>query len=121
MYSIFSKVGMRRGYPALTITFYSILSIAVILLPFAKWGDVAQYIMQNPLPHSGFMLADHMDAGKASILCSCEPVAAMVFGICFFGEIPTVLSITGLIIVLVALAMLVLPEKKTMQKNEKSD
>lgn len=41
MYSIFSKVGMRRGYPALTITFYSILSIAVILLPFAKWGDVA--------------------------------------------------------------------------------
>ena len=63
----------------------------------------------------------YMDAGKASILCSCEPVAAMVFGICFFGEIPTVLSITGLIIVLVALAMLVLPEKKTMQKNEKSD
>ena len=56
MYSIFSKVGMRHGYPALTITFYSILSIAVILLPFAKWGDVAQYIMQNPLPHSGFML-----------------------------------------------------------------
>ena len=45
MYSIFSKVGMKRGYPALTITFYSILSIAVILLPFAKWGDVAQYII----------------------------------------------------------------------------
>ena len=138
MYSIFSKIGMRRGYPALTITFYSILSIAVILLPFAKWGDVAQYIAQSPLSHSGFMLVhslcvavapyafytvalDHMDAGKASILCSCEPVAAMVFGICFFGEIPTVLSITGLIIVLAALAMLVLPEKKTMQKNEKSD
>lgn len=135
MYSIFSKVGMRHGYPALTITFYSILSIAVILLPFAKWGDVAQYIMQNPLPHSGFMLVhslcvavapyafytvalDHMDAGKASILCSCEPVAAMVFGICFFGEIPTVLSITGLIIVLAALAMLVLPEKKTHKKRD---
>lgn len=57
--------------------------------------------MQNPLTHSGFMLVhslcvavapyafytvalDHMDAGKASILCSCEPVAAMVFGICFW-------------------------------------
>jgi len=91
--------------------------------------------MQNPLSHSGFMLVhslcvavapyafytvalDHMDAGKASILCSCEPVAAMVFGICFFGEIPTVLSITGLIIVLAALAMLVLPEKKTHKKRD---
>ena len=50
--------------------------------------------------------------GKASILCSCEPVAAMVFVFFFFKEIPTVLSITGLIIVLVALAMLVLSDKK---------
>ena len=73
-------------------------------------------------PYAFYTVAlNHMDAGRASILCSCEPVAAMVFGICFFGEIPTVLSIRGLIIVLVALVMLVLPEKKTMQKNEKSD
>ena len=55
---------------------------------------------------------DHMEAGTASILCSCEPVAAMVFGLIFFREIPTVLSITGLVIVLVALAMLVLSDKK---------
>ena len=50
--------------------------------------------------------------GKTSILCSCEPVAAMVFGFFFFKEIPTVLSITGLILVLFALAMLVLSDKK---------
>ena len=55
---------------------------------------------------------DHMEAGKASILCFCEPVAAMVFGFFFFREIPTVLSIAGLIIVLIALAMLVLSDKK---------
>lgn len=72
-------------------------------------------------PYAFYTVAlDHMDAGKASILCSCEPVAAMVFGICFFGEIPTVLSITGLIIVLAALAMLVLPEKKTHKKRAES-
>ena len=29
---------------------------------------------------------DHMEAGKASILCSCEPVAAMAFGFFFFRE-----------------------------------
>ena len=129
LYSVFSKVGMKKGYPALTITFYSMVAITVVLLPFTQWGHIAHYITMNPLRNTLFMVIhslctavcpyafytvalDHMDAGKASILCSCEPVAAMVFGIFFFGEIPTVLSIIGLIIVLVALAMLVLPDKK---------
>lgn len=128
LYSIFSKLGMKKSYPALTITFYSMLAIAVVLLPFTQWDNMAHYIAANPLRNTLFMVMhslctavypyafytvalDHMEAGKASILCSCEPVAAMVFGLFFFGEIPTVLSVTGLIIVLLALAMLVLSDK----------
>lgn len=128
LYSIFSKVGMKKSYPALTITFYSMLAIAVVLLPFTQWDNMAHYIAANPLRNTLFMVMhslctavcpyafytvalDHMEAGKASILCSCEPVAAMVFGLFFFGEIPTVLSVTGLMIVLLALAMLVLSDK----------
>lgn len=128
LYSIFSKLGMKKSYPALTITFYSMLAIAVVLLPFTQWDNMEHYIAANPLRNTLFMVMhslctavcpyafytvalDHMEAGKASILCSCEPVAAMVFGLFFFGEIPTVLSVTGLIIVLLALAMLVLSDK----------
>lgn len=128
LYSIFSKVGMKKSYPALTITFYSMLAIAVVLLPFTQWDNMAHYIAANPLRNTLFMVMhslctavcpyafytvalDHMEAGKASILCSCEPVAAMVFGLFFFGEIPTVLSVTGLIIVLLSLTMLVLSDK----------
>lgn len=129
LYSVFSKIGMKKDYPALTITFYSMVAIAVVLLPFTQWGHIAHYITVNPVRNTLFMLMhslctavcpyafytvalDHMEAGKASILCSCEPVAAMVFGFFFFREIPTVLSIAGLIIVLIALAMLVLSDKK---------
>lgn len=129
LYSIFSKVGMKKSYPALTITFYSMLAIAVVLLPFTQWDNMEHYIAANPLRNTLFMVMhslctavcpyafytvalDHMEAGKASILCSCEPVAAMVFGLFFFGEIPTVLSVTGLMIVLLALAMLVLSDKR---------
>lgn len=129
LYSIFSKIGMKKSYPALTITFYSMLAITVVLLPFTQWDNMAHYIAANPLRNTLFMVMhslctavcpyafytvalDHMEAGKASILCSCEPVAAMVFGLFFFGEIPTVLSVTGLIIVLLALAMLVLSDKR---------
>ena len=128
LYSIFSKIGMKKSYPALTITFYSMLAIAVVLLPFTQWDNMAHYIAANPLRNTLFMVMhslctavcpyafytvalDHMEAGKASILCSCEPVAAMVFGLFFFEEIPTVLSVTGLMIVLLALAMLVLSDK----------
>lgn len=64
-------------------------------------------------PYAFYTVAlDHMEAGKASILCSCEPAAAMVFGFFLFREIPAVLSITDLIIVLIAPAMLVLSNKK---------
>ena len=136
LYSVFSKIGMQKGYPALTLTFYSMVVIAVVLLPFTQWGHIAHYITVNPGRNTMFMLMhsfctavcpyalytvalDHMEAGKASILCSCEPVAAMVFGFFFFGEIPTVLSITGLIIVLVALTMLVFSDKKQKETEEK--
>ena len=128
LYSIFSKVGMKKSYPALTITFYSMLAIAVVLLPFTQWDNMEHYIAANPLRNTLFMVMhslctavcpyafytvalNHMEAGKASILCSCEPVAAMVFGLFFFEEIPTVLSVTGLMIVLLARAMLVLSDK----------
>jgi hypothetical protein len=38
---------------------------------------------------------DYMEAGKASILCSCEPAAAMVLGFFLFREIPAVLVLSN--------------------------
>lgn len=52
-----------------------------------------------------------MDAGKAYILASGEPIAAMFFGIFFYHEIPTVLSVIGVLLTLTALTLLSLPEK----------
>ena len=135
LYSIFSKTAMERGYAAFTITFYSMLSICIVLLPFTRWDSIGATLAQAPLKMGGFMILhslctavfpyvfytlglNYMEAGKASILSSCEPVAAMVFGAIFFDEIPTPLSILGLVIVLVALAMLVLsPKTQEMAEN----
>ena len=49
LYSVFSKIGMKKDYPALTITFYSMVAIAVVLLPFTQWGRIAHYITVNPV------------------------------------------------------------------------
>ena len=57
------------------------------------------------------MSFNYMDSGKAAILAAIEPAAAMVFGALFFSEIPSLLSIMGMIVTIAALAALCVPEK----------
>lgn len=129
LYSIFSKIAMEKKYDALTITLYSTLAITIVLFPMNDWGFVREIISVSPLKMSIFMVAhslctcifpyalytislNYMDAGKASILCSCEPIAATIFGLLFYNEVPTLLSLVGLVIVLVALGILSLKNSK---------
>lgn len=124
--SIFSKIAMEKGYHALTMTFYSMLILAIVLLPFADWKLVGEYVMVSPanniifilmhslctavLPYLLYNLAlSHVDASLASILVAgAEPSAAMIFGIIFFAEMPSVVSILGLVVTIVALTILVI-------------
>lgn len=129
LYSIFSKIAMEKKYDALTITLYSTLAITIVLFPLNDWKYVKEILSINPLNMSIFMILhslctcifpyalytialNHMDAGKASILCSCEPIAATIFGLLFYNEVPTLLSLVGLVIVLIALGVLSLKGKK---------
>lgn len=128
-YGIISKKALDNGMRGLTITFYCLLTLSIVLAPFADYHTVGAYIAEAPARHMLFMLVhslcvavfsylsytfalEYIEPGKASILASCEPVAAMVFGLIFFSEVPTVLSIAGLVITLVALTILVKPEKQ---------
>lgn len=124
--SIFSKIAMEKGYHALTMTFYSMLILAIVLLPFADWKLVGEYVMVSPanniifilmhslctavLPYLLYNLAlSNVDASLASILVAgAEPSAAMIFGIIFFAEMPSVVSILGLVVTIVALTILVM-------------
>lgn len=125
-YSIFSKIGMMRKYHSFTITAYSLLSVAVVLIPFTDWQTVGSIVQAEPEKMSLFLLVhslctsvlpyilftvslNYIEAGKVAILASGEPVAAMVFGILFYDEIPTVLSLIGLFTVLLALGLLSVP------------
>ena len=128
LYSIFSKIAMEKKYDALTITFYSTLAITIVLFPMNNWKFVTELVSSNPIEISIFMIAHsmctcifpyalytislkYMDAGKASILCSCEPIAATIFGVIFYNEVPTILSLIGLVVTLTALGVLSLKKK----------
>lgn len=122
-YGILSKYAMNSGVRSLTITFYSLLILTVVLAPFADYGVIADYITAAPVTGTGFMLLhslcigvlpylcytvalEYIQPGKASILASCEPAAAMIFGLVFFAEVPGVISVAGLFVTLAALAFL---------------
>ena len=128
LYSIFSKLAIIKNYNTLTVTLYALISIAIISLPFTDWKALSNVVVENGsgmlvfmlfhslctsvFPYAFFTIAlGHMDAGKASILASGEPIAAMFFGIFFYHEIPTVLSVIGVLLTLTALTLLSLPEK----------
>lgn len=128
LYSIFSKIAMQRQYNVFTITFYSMLVMAIVLLPLTDWDITATYVAAAPVKNTLFMIAhalcciilpyvlftwslNYVDAGKAAILAAGgEPSAAMLFGVIFFNEIPSILGIIGLIITIIAISILCKPE-----------
>lgn len=122
LYSIISKKAMLKGYHSLTITLYAFIFIAIITAPLADWNLIIDLIKKDNnififiilhsllvliLPYVFYTVSlNYMDTGKASILASCEPIAASVFGIIFFNEIPNIFSVVGIILTITALTLL---------------
>ena len=128
LYSIFSKMARERGYSPITITLYFMLLVSIVLAPFTDWQQIGQFVGEAPGANALFLLGhclcaavvpyviytysmSFMDAGKASILASSEPMAAMVLGALIFEEMPTLLMVAGMFITVAAIVILSLPEK----------
>lgn len=137
LYGIISKTAMERGYHAFTTTFYCLFMVMLVVIPLTNWKLVTNVVVANPVKMSVFLVIHslctsvlpyilytfsirYIDAGMASILASGEPVAAMIFGVIFFSEIPTVLSVVGIVLVIVALALLSMPDKKRRRSDKMS-
>lgn len=129
LYSLVGKAAMKLGYHAFTMTFYCMAIIAVCLLPTTDWGCIRRITVEGGMKMIIFMLIhalfasvfpyvfytlslNYIEAGKVSILAAGEPVAAMIFGLVFFSEKPTVLAVFGLVLTTSALVFLSMPEKK---------
>lgn len=123
MYSIFSRFAMNRGYHSLTITLYTFWFSIFGVLPFSAplasleklqaGGGIAflmvllMSVVTAVLPYIFYTLGlSGLEAGKASIMASLEPVVATLIGIIAFREIPSIVGILGIFLVLAGVVIL---------------
>lgn len=122
LYSIFGKFAVKKGYGALTTTFYTFLISALAALPFvalpeipgkfaAQSGSpllmVLMGLVTSVLPYLLYTYGlSGTTPGKASIFASIEPVVAMLLGLLFFDEALSLSSAIGIALVLAAVALL---------------
>ena len=130
VYIVSSRKAIDRGNHTFTIFFYSLVIITIVTIPFTDFNQIANFLSLDIFHNTLFLLIhslvsfalpyvlitislNHMDAGTTIILSSVEPIAALIFGMIFYSEIPTGLMIIGVIITVIALIILTRSSAKT--------
>ncbi len=128
LYSIFATLAMQRGYDSRTVSFYSTLlsTVGACIL----WGGgkpVAHMVSSGNdllwcvsvgfvtcfLPYLFYTYGlSEVEPGAASIMVAVEPCMATVVGLLAFGEMLTVTSGLGVLLVVAAIVILNLPYRK---------
>lgn len=130
LYSIFGRYGLEKGYHSLTITFYTFLfSSLAMIIPVNAGGMIDTYVAYNGkieltavifgsavfctvLPYLFYTLGlKQVENGKASIMVATEPVVAALVGVFILGDEVTVVSFTGVALVLASIVILSLKDK----------
>lgn len=129
LYSIFSRFAIQRGYPPLTITFYTFLIAAIssaaltnpvriigsfaarpsLLIPALLLGALCT-VCPFALYTTGLQYTEN---GVASIIASIEPVASTVVGALLYGEFLSAWNAAGVVMVLSGVIISSLRPKKS--------
>ncbi|WP_100009989.1 DMT family transporter [Lentibacillus sediminis] len=131
LYSIFSKPVTIR-YSALTITTYTFFYTSIFLLLTSditsKLGQfrhpdvwLAAVLLALVATVAGYGLyttgLTYLEAGRASILSTAEPVVAVITGVLFLGDVLSGWQVMGIVLVLYA-AVLVARRGRTLAQAE---
>lgn len=120
-YSIFGQVALKK-YDTKTVTFYTFLVAAVCAIPFCGIGKVAAIAAVDPgslfwclgigcfctiLPYLFYSAGlAHMEASRAAILATIEPLVGALLGILAYGESAGMVKILGMALIFGAVIVL---------------
>ena len=128
-YNILTKLTMMRSYSPVSSNLYGAFFMTIIALAVSKPLYIIEYTATDPLrltlslialgivtfvlPYLFFALGMRdLPAATASALSTVEPLSACAFGIIIFSEKPDFFSLTGIVLILLAVFLLSHSEKK---------
>lgn len=135
-YNILTKIAMKRGSSAISATFYGVAFMTLLALLFSAPGEILALAAAKPLPTIPLMLGiglvtfvapyllytfamRTLPAGTACALSIVEPMAATVFSMIIFREIPSPLSALGIVLILLAVFLLGKEQNGTHESKQK--
>ena len=133
LYSIFGRYAVNRGYSSWTITFYTFLFCSLGSVFLTDWTAIGAALRQERamllwipamavftafLPYVLYAAGlREMESSRASILASVEPVVCALVSVLLFWEPIGAGGIVGILLVLAAIAVLSLPEKRNISEH----
>lgn len=118
LYSIFSRYALQKGYSSFTITTYTFILACIGCVPITGVSHMVECIKVKPellwmgiwwtflTTVAAYLLytkgLSGMEAGKASVLATVEPVMATLVGVFVFDERFTITGVFGVVFVLVS-------------------
>ncbi len=120
LYSIFGKYALRK-YSAMTLVFYTFLMSTLFFLCFVNPMELAVKITEEGMWGYGLLFAlcsaaipyvaytkglCYMEASKASIIATLEPIVAAMSGVVLFQEEMGLFKMLGIICIVVAIAII---------------
>lgn len=122
-YNILTKIAMRRGSPAITVTVYSFGFMTLFSLLLCRPADILTAASEHPypviplavgiglltcvIPYVLYTAAmKTLSAGTACALSIVEPMSATVYCMLLFGQYPDLLSTIGIVLILLAVFLL---------------
>ena len=137
-YNILTKIAMERRHEPLTVNVYSFACMSLVALAVCKPMGIVTNAAKSPavtvplliglgvvtfiMPYFLFTQAmKELPAGIASTLSIVEPMAATVFSILILHEKPTVFSIIGIVLILLAVFLIGLTERIQEKKEQHHD
>ena len=128
LYTIFGRYALQK-YDSVTVTAYTFLLGLLSTLPLCRPAQLAQTISAQPsvillclgiglcstvLPYFLYTWGlERMESGKAAILVAVEPLVGAVVGMTVFRESVAAVKLLGIALILTAIVLLNVPDKKT--------
>ena len=129
-YSIFGQFALKK-YDTMTVTFYTFLMGAIASVPISRPFRLFRMIEQQPksilwcigigvfctiLPYLLYTAGlKHMEAGRAAILATIEPLVGALLGILAYHESAGMLKVIGMLLIFSAVILLNLNVKQSNQ------